>query len=118
MAKKAQRRFGAMPVQRLVMEEITDPAAIAAEEEARLRRVEAKEAAARLLARCRRMSSEKLRAVLASVASRLGPHYQWDFLEDMARRLPADMLRQVEEELRPGRSEKSAKAERDGARRR
>src|SRR5438128_6842717 len=112
MAKQAAVRCKIAPLQRIVAEEITDPAEIAAEEEARKRRVEAKEAAARLLARCQRLSSEKLRAVLASVASRLGPLYQWDFLEDMARRLPADQLRQVDEELRPRRADKSTKAER------
>lgn len=56
-------------------------------------------------------------ALLASLASQLPAVMQMDFLEDMMRHLPAEVLRQHEEELRPRRREKSTKAERDGARR-
>jgi len=105
-----------MPVQH--GEEITDPARIAALEASAKQWAESRRAAERLLTRCRRLSSEKLRAVLASVATQLAPVYQWDFLEDMAKRLPADALRQVEAELTARVAKKSTKAGQNGARRR
>src|SRR5690242_944574 len=106
MAKKAPLGIRVMPIQHVVAEEITDPAEIAAEEEAAKQRRAARLAREELLARCQRLSSEKLRPVLGAVASQLDRYQQWDFLEDMTARLPADVLQRLVEELFPRRSGK------------
>jgi hypothetical protein len=70
-------------------------------EEQAKQRGEARRVAARLLPLALRASAKKRAALLAALASQLPATVQYDFLEDMMRHLPAEVLLQQEEELRP-----------------
>jgi hypothetical protein len=107
-----------MPIQRVEMKEITDPAEVAAEEAAAKKRLEARHARERVWALALRVSNKRRAALLAAMASQLPPDMHMDFLEDMMRHLSAEVLRQHEEELRPRRRERATKTGQDGPKRR
>ncbi len=116
MTNKPPRPGKAMPIQR--GHEITDPVVIARSEALAKQQGEARRIAVRVWKIALRVSEARRSALLAALASQLPGIQQMDFLEDMMRHLPAEVLRVQEEQLRPRRAAKSSSSARNGARRR
>lgn len=113
MAKKTTPPFRIAPLQRLVGETVTDPAELAAMDEWRRRQRAAASAVrpgengrmkagpSRVLKLCRRLPAEERLALVTRLAARLPAEAQLDCLAPLLAGLPTDLLRQLEEELRP-----------------
>lgn len=112
MAKKASPPVRIAPLQRVVAEPITDPAERAALDEAckrpqedapvvRVRGIGRKNSASsRVLELCRRLPELERSALLMRLATRT-PEAQLECLAHLLAVLPPDLLRQLEEDLRP-----------------
>src|SRR5262249_17306199 len=111
--RKSSRPISFSPLQRIVAEDITDPAERAALDEARNqhRRREARQAQlrgevempkrlSRILDLCRQLPECERAGLLARLAAQLSPDEQLEVLADVLLRLATEALRQLEDELR------------------